>query len=44
MGDADPDKTDLQIQEMEKIFKMLPALEAAKVGLVTYLLLGDTEY
>ncbi|XP_057445559.1 uncharacterized protein LOC130737734 [Lotus japonicus] len=44
MGGTDPDKADLWIQEIEKIFGVLQTAEGAKVGLTTYLLLGDAEY
>ncbi|XP_057453581.1 uncharacterized protein LOC130745385 [Lotus japonicus] len=43
-GGTDPENADLWIQEIEKIFEVLQTSEGAKVGLATYLLLGDAEY
>ncbi|XP_057439895.1 uncharacterized protein LOC130731637, partial [Lotus japonicus] len=43
-GGTDPDKAELWIEEIEKIFGVLQTAEGAKVGLATYLLLGDAEY
>ncbi|XP_057416666.1 uncharacterized protein LOC130711179 isoform X2 [Lotus japonicus] len=43
-GGTDPDKADLWIQEIKKIFGVLQTAEGAKVGMATYLLLGDAEY
>ncbi|XP_057444129.1 uncharacterized protein LOC130736305 [Lotus japonicus] len=42
-GGTDPDKADLWIQEIEKIFGVLQTAEGAKVGMATYLLLGDAD-
>ncbi|XP_057457223.1 uncharacterized protein LOC130748096 isoform X1 [Lotus japonicus] len=43
-GGTDPDKADLWIQEIENIFGVLQTAEGAKLGMATYLLLGDAEY
>jgi hypothetical protein len=43
MGTADPEKADLWIQEVEKIFAVLQTPEESKLGYATYLLQGDVE-
>src|ERR1044072_9464259 len=44
LGDTDPEKADLWIQEIEKIFTVLRTPDAAKLDYAAYLLLGDAEY
>src|ERR1044072_9915409 len=44
LGDTDPEKADLWIQEVEKIFTVLRTPEATKLDYAAYLLLGDAEY
>ncbi|XP_057443285.1 uncharacterized protein LOC130735225 [Lotus japonicus] len=43
-GDVEPEKADLWIQEMEKIFEALHTPEGEKVNLATLMLKGDAEY
>ncbi|XP_045791732.1 uncharacterized protein LOC123886460 [Trifolium pratense] len=43
-GDPEPEKADLWLQEIEKIFDVLKRLDGLKVTYATYLLLGDAEY
>ena len=43
-GNTDPEKADLWIQEVEKIFTVLHTPDAAMLDYVAYLLLGDAEY
>ncbi|XP_057445393.1 uncharacterized protein LOC130737597 [Lotus japonicus] len=43
-GEVEPEKADLWIQEMEKIFEALHTPEGEKVGLATFMLKGDAEY
>ena len=43
-GDVDPEKADLWLQEIEKIFEVLHTPAEVKVSYATYLLLGDAEY
>ncbi|XP_057432484.1 uncharacterized protein LOC130725255 [Lotus japonicus] len=43
-GESDPEKADLWIQELEKIFGVLQTPDDTKVVLATYMLLGDAEY
>src|ERR1044072_5851146 len=44
LGDTDPEKADLWIQEIEKIFTVLRAPEGAKLDCAPSLRLGDPEY
>src|ERR1044072_5058632 len=44
MGTADPEKAELWVQEVEKIFAVLNTPEESKLGYASYLLLGDAEY
>src|ERR1044072_4338359 len=44
LGEADPEKEDLWIQGVEKIFTVLHTPDEAKLDYVVYLLLGDAEY
>src|ERR1044072_5381258 len=44
VGTADPEKAELWIQELEKIFKVLQTTEESKLGYASYLLIGDAEY
>ncbi|XP_057426223.1 uncharacterized protein LOC130719624 [Lotus japonicus] len=43
-GEVEPEKADLWIQEMEKIFEALHTPDAEKVNLATFMLKGDAEY
>ncbi|XP_057440110.1 uncharacterized protein LOC130731976 [Lotus japonicus] len=43
-GEAEPEKADLWVQEMEKIFEALHTPDAEKVNLATFMLKGDAEY
>ena len=43
-GEPNPDKADLWMQEIEKIFEALHCPNNVKVDYATYLLLGDAEY
>src|ERR1044072_1722806 len=43
-GEAEPEKSDLWVQEVEKIFKVLQTPEESKVGFAACLLIGETEY
>ena len=43
-GKVEPEKADLLIQEIEKIFDVLQTPAAEKVGLATFQLKGDAEY
>lgn len=43
-GETDPEKADLWVQEIEKIFEVLRTPEESKVGFATYLLLGEADY
>ncbi|XP_057418512.1 uncharacterized protein LOC130712710 [Lotus japonicus] len=43
-GESDPEKADLWIQELEKIFGVLQTPDDTKLVLATYMLLGDAEY
>ncbi|XP_057443800.1 uncharacterized protein LOC130735949 [Lotus japonicus] len=43
-GEVEPEKADLWIQEMEKIFEALNSPDAEKVNLATFMLKGDAEY
>src|ERR1044072_5083531 len=43
-GEAEPEKSDLWVQEVEKIFKVLQTPEESKVGFAAYLLIGEAEY
>ncbi|XP_057418684.1 uncharacterized protein LOC130712885 [Lotus japonicus] len=43
-GEAEPEKVDLWVQEMEKIFEALHTPDAEKVNLATFMLKGDVEY
>ena len=43
-GKADPEKADLWVQEVEKIFKVLQTPEESKVGFAAYLLIREAEY
>ncbi|XP_057432441.1 uncharacterized protein LOC130725211 [Lotus japonicus] len=43
-GESDPEKADIWIQELEKIFGVLQTPDDTKVVLATYMLLGDAEY
>ena len=43
MGTADPEKAELWVQEVEKIFAVLNTPEESKLGYASYLLLGDAE-
>ncbi|XP_057418164.1 uncharacterized protein LOC130712345 [Lotus japonicus] len=43
-GEVEPEKADLCIQEMEKIFETLRTPDAEKVNLVAFMLKGDAEY
>src|ERR1044072_7086851 len=44
LGEADPEKADLWIQQVEKIFTVLHTPDEAKLDYAAYLLLGDAEY
>ena len=44
MGGSDPEKADLWLQEVEKIFGVLRTPVESKVGFASYLLLGEAEY
>src|ERR1044072_2543782 len=44
LGDTDPEKTDLWIQEVEKIITVLSTPKETKLDYAAYLLLGDAEY
>ena len=43
-GSPDPEKANLWLQEVEKIFDVLNCQEDVKVGYATYLLVGEAEY
>lgn len=43
-GDPEPEKDDLWLQEIEKVFVVMRCAEEVKVTYVTYLLLNDAEY
>lgn len=43
-GSSDPEKADLWLQEIEKIFAVINCPEHVKVNYALYLLLGDAEY
>src|ERR1044072_532665 len=43
-GGADPEKADLWLQEVEKIFEVLRTPAESKMGYAAYLLLGEAEY
>ncbi|XP_073224841.1 uncharacterized protein [Cicer arietinum] len=43
-GEHDPDKADLWLQEIEKIFEILHCSDNAKVEYATYLMIGEAEY
>ncbi|XP_057451829.1 uncharacterized protein LOC130743606 [Lotus japonicus] len=43
-GEVEPEKADLWIQEMEKIFEALHTPDVEKVNLATFMLKGDAEY
>lgn len=43
-GEHDPDKADLWLQEIEKIFEILHCTDNAKVEYATYLMIGEAEY
>ncbi|XP_058784341.1 uncharacterized protein LOC131659123 [Vicia villosa] len=43
-GDVTPEKADLWLQEIEKIFEVINCPPGARVLYATYLLLGDAEY
>ncbi|XP_012571192.1 uncharacterized protein [Cicer arietinum] len=43
-GEHDPDKADLWLQEIKKIFEILHCLDNAKVEYATYLMIGEAEY
>ncbi|XP_057452280.1 uncharacterized protein LOC130744104 [Lotus japonicus] len=43
-GEVEPEKADLWIQEMEKIFEALHTPDAEKENLATFMLKGDAEY
>src|ERR1044072_4711969 len=43
-GEAEPEKSDLWAQEVEKIFKVLQTPKESKVGFASYLLIGEAEY
>jgi hypothetical protein len=44
LGETEPEKADLWIQEIEKIFTVLRCPDEVKVTYASYLLLGDAEY
>src|ERR1044072_3802301 len=44
VGTADPEKAELWVQELEKIFTVLQPPEESKLGYASYLLIGDAEY
>ncbi|XP_057426326.1 uncharacterized protein LOC130719734 [Lotus japonicus] len=43
-GEVEPEKADLWIQELEKIFEALHTTDGEKVNLATFMLKGDAEY
>lgn len=43
-GDANPEKEDVWLQEIENFFEVLRCPPGVKVNYATYLLLGDVEY
>src|ERR1044072_2566786 len=43
VGTADPEKAELWIQELKKIFTVLQTPEESKLGYASYLLIGDAE-
>src|ERR1044072_2308440 len=44
MGGTDPEKADLWLHEVERIFGVLRTPVESKVGFASYLLLGEAEY
>jgi hypothetical protein len=44
LGETEPEKADLWLQKMEKIFNVLGCTDRAKVNYASSLLLGDAEY
>jgi hypothetical protein len=44
LGEMEPEKADLWLRKMEKIFNVLGCTDEAKVSYASYLLLGDAEY